>query len=307
MLTVANLLLDAAMILIAIAVGCYITVIATQHGRLRSISAPAKVLAGAGAGARGADHPAPAEPAAEPAEARSGHGLAWYGAKLVQLALLCLTVSLVARTTVTGHAPFANQHEFAVAFGWGILLAWVWFEARYHIRALALLILPITFVMLLYASNLDAEVAPLVPALQNSLLLTLHVIAAVVAYGAAAVGFGAAVLYLLRPHLRLRGLPSAELLDEIGYRSTVLTFPLLTIMIILGSVWAEIAWGRYWSWDPKETAALVTWLIYGGYLHARVVRDWRGKPAAWLLVIAFIAVLFTFLGNHFFGGLHTYA
>ena len=305
MLTVADLLLDAAMILIAIASGCYVALLATQHGRLRSISAPAKVLAGSGAPA--ADSPAHPDLAA-PEKTATGRGLAWYGAKLVQLALVCLTISLAARTTVTGHAPFANQHEFAVAFGWGILLAWVWFEAKYNIRALALLILPITFVMLLYASNLDAEVAPLVPALQNSLLLTLHVITAVIAYGAAAVGFGAAVLYLLRPYLtRMRGLPSAELLDEIGYRSTVLTFPLLTVMIILGAVWAEIAWGRYWSWDPKETAALVTWLIYGGYLHARVVRDWRGRPAAWLLVIAFAAVIFTFLGNHFFGGLHTYA
>ena len=98
-----------------------------------------------------------------------------------------------------------------------------------------------------------------------------------------------------------------ELLDEIGYRAVVFCFPLLTVMIGLGAVWADIAWGRYWSWDPKETAALVTWLIYGAYLHARVVRDWRGSKSAWLLVLGFAAILFTYFGNLFFGGLHAYA
>ena len=85
-----------------------------------------------------------------------------------------------------------------------------------------------------------------------------------------------------------------------GYKAVIITFPMLTIMIILGSVWANIAWGRYWSWDPKETAALVTWLIYGAYLHARVVRDWRGSKSAWLLVLGFAAILFTYFGNLFF-------
>ena len=84
----------------------------------------------------------------------------------------------------------------------------------------------------------------------------------------------------------------------------MLTFPLLTIMIVLGAIWADIAWGSYWSWDPKETAALVTGLVY---LHARVVGSWRGRRAAWLLVLGFAAVLFTYFGNLFFGGLHSYA
>ena len=102
-------------------------------------------------------------------------------------------------------------------------------------------------------------------------------------------------------------LPRLEVLDDIGYRAAVITFPLLTIMIVLGSVWANTAWGRYWGWDPKETAALVTWLVYGAFLHVRVVRDWRGRKAAWMLVLGFITVLFAYFGNHFFGGLHSYA
>ena len=183
----------------------------------------------------------------------------------------------------------------------------MWFDWKYRLRVLAPAVLPLALAMLLYASTVSSEANPLMPALQNHFLLTLHVITAVLAYGAAGVACGAAVLYLLRERVPLRGLPSAEVLDEVGYRAIVVSFPLMTIMIILGAIWADIAWGRYWSWDPKETAALVTWLIYGAYLHARVVRDWRGKRAAWLLILGFAAVLFTFFGNLFFGGLHSYA
>jgi ABC-type transport system involved in cytochrome c biogenesis permease subunit len=87
----------------------------------------------------------------------------------------------------------------------------------------------------------------------------------------------------------------------------VVGFPFLTLTIVLGAVWADVAWGRYWGWDPKETASLVTWLIYGAYLHARVVRGWRGRKAAWLLVLGFGATLLTYFGNLFFGGLHSYS
>jgi ABC-type transport system involved in cytochrome c biogenesis permease subunit len=83
-------------------------------------------------------------------------------------------------------------------------------------------------------------------------------------------------------------------------------FPLMALTIILGAVWAEIAWGRYWSWDPKETAALVTLLVYGGYLHARVIRGWRGERSAYLLLLGFAATAFTYYGNYFLGGLHSY-
>jgi ABC-type transport system involved in cytochrome c biogenesis permease subunit len=231
----------------------------------------------------------------------------WYGGRITQLGLLFLTASLVARTVVTGHGPFSNQYEFAVSFAWGMLAAYVYFEWRYRVRMLALLVLPITEAMLLYALTIDADAVPLVPALQNNLLLTLHVITAILGYGAAAVACAAGALYLMQPEGGRRGLPRPALLDEIGYRAVVIAFPLLTVMLILGAVWADIAWGTYWSWDPKETAALVTWLIYGAYLHARVVRGWRGRRAAWLLMLGFAAVLFTFFGNLFFGGLHAYA
>ena len=233
--------------------------------------------------------------------------VAWWAAKSTQLALLLMTGVLITRTIATGHAPFSNHYEFAIAFTWGMLLAQVYFEWRYRIRTMSVITLPVILAMLIYASTMSYKPNPLMPALQNSPLLTLHVFTASLGYGAALVSFAAAVMYLLAPHVKWKGWPSRESLDELGYKATVVTFPMLTLMLILGSIWGNVAWGRYWGWDPKETAALVTWLIYGAYLHARVTRSWRGKKSAWLLVLAFAAVVFTYLGNLFFGGLHAYA
>lgn len=233
-------------------------------------------------------------------------GPAWYATKVTQVALLCLTVALAASAAATGHGPFSNQHEFAVSFAWGVLAAYVFFEWRYDVKALAVFVLPIAAAMLTYATTVDAKPGPLVPALQNSLLLTAHVFTAVLGYGAAAVACGAGIGYLIAPHLTWKGMPKRSFLDELGYRAVMIAYPLLTVMIILGAIWADIAWGRYWSWDPKETAALVTWLIYGAYLHARVARGWRGDRSAYLLILGFVAILFTFFGNYFFGGLHSY-
>ena len=232
--------------------------------------------------------------------------VAWWAAKSTQLALLLMTGVLITRTIATGHAPFSNHYEFAIAFTWGMLLAQVYFEWRYRIRTMSVITLPVILAMLIYASTMSYKPNPLMPALQNSPLLTLHVFTASLGYGAALVSFAAAVMYLLAPYVKWKGWPSRESLDELGYKATVVTFPMLTLMLILGSIWGNVAWGRYWGWDPKETAALVTWLIYGAYLHARVTRSWRGTKSAWLLVLAFVAVVFTYLGNLFFGGLHAY-
>ena len=168
---------------------------------------------------------------------------------------------------------------------WGALLAYLVFEWRFSVRMLTLVVLLFSLTMLLYAMSQQSGIEPLIPALQNNLLLPLHVTFAILVYGAACVSFAVAVLYLLRPLLgdRIRAYPSARVLDELGYKAGVI--PLLTLMILLGAMWANVAWGRYWSWDPNETAALVTWLAYGANLHARVVAKWRGKRAAWLLVI----------------------
>ena len=107
---------------------------------------------------------------------------------------------------------------------------------------------------------------------------------------------------------RFERLPSAELLEEIAHRSVLIGFPILTLGIALGAYWGNSAWGRYWGWDPKETAALATWFIYAGYMHMRGLRGWRGNRSAWLLIGGYAAVMFTFFGVNFWvSGLHSYA
>lgn len=308
MLEFAEYLITAAMI--CTLVGLLAGVALTASSRNRSVQGSrsrATVSVGGAAGPADMDGTT-ARPRGKAATAGKPSALAGWATGFEIAALVLLTAYIGIRMSITGHGPFSNQHEFAVAFAWGILLVNLFFELRYRIRMLSLAVLPVVAAMLVYALSLDTGIKPLIPALQNNLLLTLHVGFAIVAYGAACVSFGAAVLYLLHPVLPKRlPLPRLDVLDDIGYRAAVVTFPLLTIMIVLGSVWANTAWGRYWGWDPKETAALVTWLLYGAFLHVRVVRNWRGRQAAWMLIIGFISVLFAYFGNHFFGGLHSYA
>jgi len=281
----------AGVISVGLALGCYVlAIVSARFARRRT------VMAGAGAGG-----------GTIAVGGRGASNLAAYGTLLAYLGLAFISASLLFRTIASGRGPFANMYEFSVAFAWGILVMYAYFERRYHQRALGLIALPIALALLLYAMTIPATIDPLVPALQNNLLLSIHVAVAIVAYGTFSISFAAAVLHLIQGEHGRRGLPSRELLDEIGYKAVVIGFPFLTLTIVLGAVWAEVAWGRYWSWDPKETASLVTWLIYGSYLHARVVRGWRGQRAAWLLVVGFGAVLFTYFGNLFFGGLHSYS
>jgi cytochrome c-type biogenesis protein CcsB len=301
MLNLSQYCLIAGLIVVVLAVICYIS--ALMLGR--SVR-PEPVMANAGASSEGGGV---ATALAPPPAAASGQrtSIALYGTYFSRLAWVFLTGCLVLRTISTGHGPFTNQYEFAVAFAWGMIAAYVYFEHRYHVRTIALLVLPIATGMLLYALTVGATANPLVPALQNNLLLTIHVAVAIVAYGAFSVSFAAAVLYLTQPEEGRPGWPKPALLDEMGYRAVIIGFPLLTMTVVLGAVWAEIAWGSYWSWDPKETASLLTWLVYGAYLHARVARGWVGRRAAWLLIAGFASVLLTFFGNLFFGGLHSYA
>jgi cytochrome c-type biogenesis protein CcsB len=229
-----------------------------------------------------------------------------YGTILSVNAFVFLTASIIARWIAANHGPFSNMYEFSLAFAWGAMAIYLYFEAQYQARTLALVVLPVALGMLVYATTVPDDIQPLVPALQQSLLLTVHVATAVIAYGAFAVSCGAAVLFLIQRKKPMSWLPERNILDEVGYRAVMIGFPMLALTIILGAVWADIAWGRYWSWDPKETASLVTWLVYGGYLHARVIRGWRGDRSAYLLLAGFAATAFTYYGNYFFGGLHSY-
>jgi cytochrome c-type biogenesis protein CcsB len=224
------------------------------------------------------------------------------------IAVVLLGLSLVARAIAVGRGPWGNMFEFTVAFGFTILAGYLVLERRYPIRSIGFLPFGVALAMLLYASSLPSEIKPLVPALQNAPLLTIHVGMATIAYGIFATSFAAGVGYLVQgTEDRFAWLPSHKVLDAVAYKAVIIGFPIFATMIILGSWWASIAWSRYWGWDPKETAALVTWLIYAIYLHARNQRSWAGRPAALLLVVGFGMVLVTYSGSLWFSGLHAYS
>lgn len=226
---------------------------------------------------------------------------------ITTLSSIFIMVSMINRGIATGHGPFSNMYEFAIAFSWGILLMTIIFSFKYRSVAINAAGTAITFGLLLFAGTLPSKATPLVPALQQSFLLTAHVASAVVAYGAFTVGFIAAVFYMFQRKENLGWLPTSQSLEKISYNTVIIGFPAMTLVIVLGALWADISWGRYWSWDPKETASLVTWLIYAGYLHSRIIMNWRGKKTALFLIIGFAAVVFTFFGNYIFSGLHSYS
>jgi cytochrome c-type biogenesis protein CcsB len=230
-----------------------------------------------------------------------GHAFTW-------IAFLSLVGSLAIRAYLVGRGPWGNMFEFSVAFATGVTGGYLYLARRYAIRTIAFVPLGVALFLVGYASTLPSTIEPLVPALANPPLITIHVVMAVLSYGIFAVSFGAAVGYLIQGEKdRFAWLPTHKVLDEVAYRAVIIGFPIFAGLIILGSYWASIAWGRYWGWDPKETSALVTWLIYAVYMHARSLKGWAGRPAALILVIGFGAVLFTYFGNLYFSGLHSYS
>ncbi len=233
---------------------------------------------------------------------RFGSMLGWFGVVMMGLSVLF-------RTMASDRGPYSNMYEFSLAFVFVLLLVYLLFERFYEVRQLGAIVMTIALAMVIYIWSLPAhmrEVDALNPALQNKPLMTLHVSSAILAYATFAVSFAAAILFLIQIRHQVSWLPSADMLDDIGYRAVTIGFPLLALVLILGSIWAHDAWGAYWSWDPKETAALFTWLVYGVYLHTRTLRGWRGKRSAYVLLFGFAAVVFTYYGNYFFGGMHAY-
>ena len=227
---------------------------------------------------------------------------------LTAIGFFVLLASMILRAIVVGRGPWGNMFEFTVAFGASIIGGYLVLQRRYPIRSIGFIPVGVATFMLFYAAFLGSDIKALVPALQNAPLLTIHVGMAVISYGTFATSFAAGVAYLAQgKNDRFRWLPSHKTLDEVAYRSVIFGFPIFATMIVLGSWWASIAWSRYWGWDPKETAALVTWLTYAVYLHARNVKTWSGRPAALLLVVAFGMVLVTYSGSLWFSGLHAYS
>jgi len=218
-----------------------------------------------------------------------------------------------------GHIPVSNLYEVFILFCIITSLIYLNYEYRYKTRAMGsfvLLVISAAVAFLLwYTFDRGAhEIQPLVPALK-SYWMKIHVPANFIGYGCFSIAAMMGFAYLLQNKLQqhfpgsvlTNHMPSKELLDDVMYKSIALGFSFFTIATILGALWAAEAWGGYWSWDPKETWALIVWLNYAAWLHMRMTKGWNGLPMAWWAIVGLFVTLFAFLGvNMFLSGLHSY-
>ncbi|WP_338845854.1 c-type cytochrome biogenesis protein CcsB [Massilia sp. W12] len=211
-----------------------------------------------------------------------------------------------------GHIPISNLYEVFILFALITAMFYLHYESYYQTRqmgAFVLLIIAAAVGFLLWytVARDAAEIQPLVPALQ-SWWMKIHVPANFIGYGTFALAAMVACAWLLKnAGILADRLPPLEVLDDVMYKAISVGFAFFTIATILGALWAAEAWGGYWSWDPKETWALIVWLNYAAWLHLRLVGGLRGKLAAWWAVIGLLVTTFAFLGvNMFLSGLHSY-
>ena len=238
------------------------------------------------------------------------------GVALTLVGFALSVTGVVARGLAAGRPPWGNMFEFTTSAMVFVVAVYLVMLFKSGMRWLGL---PVTLLAAvgngLAVTVFYVAVAPLVPAL-HSVWFVIHIVAAVISGAAFNVGGIAAILYLLKKRAEDRGtvrgylasLPTAKRIDLLSYRFHAFAFPLWTFTVAAGAVWAEYAWGRYWGWDPKETWALVTWVIYACYLHARSTAGWKGTKAAVIAIIGLASFWFNFVGiNLLVSGLHSYA
>lgn len=271
----------------------------------------------------GADSPATpqgpgriVEPAGKPASERIGN----MAFAVLHVALGLHIISIVLRGFATHRFPLGNMYEFVtMATGAAIALGVVLLRHERYRGMWAFLLVPVLILMFLAGTVLYADAAPVVPALK-SYWLPIHVTVVSIGSGVFLVAGVSSLLFLLRLAQPAgeesdnilgaiaRRLPDARSLDRLAYRTTIIGFPIFGTGIILGAIWAESAWGRFWGWDPKETVSFIAWVIYAAYLHARATSGWRETKAAWINLAGFVAMLFNlFIINIVVSGLHSYA
>ena len=211
--------------------------------------------------------------------------------------------TLAARFAAAGYTPAANLHDSLSFFAWAIVGTFLLFDLSYRLTVLGAFACPLALVLMIAGSAALRRHRALNPAL-NSWWFPVHVTLAFLGDAVFAVAAVAGIMYLLQERMLKSKkfsalyyrLPSLETLDSINYKCLTFGFPLMTMGIISGAVWANSAWGTYWSWDPKETWALITWFLYAALLHGRLTIGWRGRRAAIFAIIGFACLLFTFLG-----------
>ncbi|MGD0232172.1 MAG: c-type cytochrome biogenesis protein CcsB [Syntrophorhabdales bacterium] len=222
--------------------------------------------------------------------------------------------ALVSRYILAGYTPITNLHESLSFFALCTAGFFIFLRRIYRIEVLGSIFLPVLSIMLIAALAAPAGIRPLPPVLR-SYWLPIHTAFAFIGNAVFFTGFLVSIVYLLlergikRKKMRdISGrFPSLETLDRINYKCMSYGFPFLTMAIISGSLWAELAWGSYWNWDPKETWSLITWIVYAILIHNRLAIGWRGRRTAYMMIAGFICVVVTFIGvNLFIGGLHSY-
>lgn len=228
-------------------------------------------------------------------------------------AFLLQTAAIISRGIHLHRIPLTNMFEYITLLAWFAGLCYFIFLKVYRLPVLGVFIAPVVFMLMVAGSLLPKEMEmQLMPALQ-SYWLQIHVSLAAFGESVFAIAFAANIMYFIKkktePGSRLHKLlPEEETLDRVSYKAITAGYPLFTIgALFAGAIWAEQAWGSFWSWDPKEVGSLVVWLVYTAYLHARLVKGWSGTRAAVLSILGFICSLLTFFANMFLGGLHAYA
>ena len=219
--------------------------------------------------------------------------------------VLLHTAFLVTRGVIAKRLPLSNQFEFANAFAWGVALMLVVMRPRLKTDWLSVVAMPATLLVMTYAALQPMEIRDLMPALRSA-WFGVHIGSAVLSYAAFVIAGCIGLRYLLA---QKKGADSRSLeqMDYISYRMVAFGFLFLTVVILSGAIWAEQAWSAFWTWDPKEVWALITWIIYAVYLHLRLRMKRKGTVMAWFLVIAVPIVFFTFAGvNTLMKGMHTY-
>lgn len=224
------------------------------------------------------------------------------------------TIALAVRMKEVGYIPLTNIHEAMAFFSWALVLTFLILEHLYQFRVLGSFVLPLAFIFLYPAGRLLKTTQALHPTLK-SIWLGIHTTVSLLGIVALAIAFIAGLMYLIQESLlkskRFNALydklPSLDVLDHLNQISIIFGFPLLTVGIITGALWAEYAWGSYWTLDPKFTSTFLTWLFYLAMLFGRLTMGWRARRAAYLAIFGFVGVLFSFLGvNFFLKGLHIF-
>jgi cytochrome c-type biogenesis protein CcsB len=241
-----------------------------------------------------------------------GSVLCWAGVVLGLTGMLVRWYESYLIGADVGHIPVSNLYEVFILFSLITAMFYLYYEQHYATRQLGAFVMlvisaAVVFLMWYTVTRDAAEIQPLVPALQ-SWWMKIHVPANFIGYGTFALSAMVAAAYLLKSSGYLVDrLPSLEVLDDVMYKAISVGFAFFTVATILGALWAAEAWGGYWSWDPKETWALIVWLNYAAWLHMRLMTGLRGRVASWWALVGLLVTTFAFLGvNMFLSGLHSY-